>query len=152
MTIQTIESKIDDLPNSEYLSQYSGTWALSEKAGDIQNEIQQLTGQTAWKNLGNLYSKILSFLPKGKDGAWAFGASSRDFLSYWSIRAYLIAGEEEKAIEQLKNAKHLENVINTLRNTSGKLKETPKKVKGEDFNLPDLKNYSKFYKYFQRTK
>ncbi len=142
---KTIESKIENLPNTECLTQHY-VWFLTEKAGRIEKEIEQSKDKNGWENLGNLYSRILSFLPKGEVGCYAFGATSRDFLSYWGIRAYLIAGNEERAIEQLNKSKSLPNVIFTLEYHSGKLKNEPKEIKGKACDLPNLENFPKFYK------
>jgi hypothetical protein len=147
-TIETINQEIENLPKTSYFNQYYGSWAFSEEAGEIERKLQQEGSINAWKGLGNLYKKVLSFIPANEQGSGYFSregsCTSRQLLSYWAIRSYLKANEEEKAIEMLKNSKDLGSVIFTIRISFKESKEISNKVIGREFDLPNKEKFQKF--------
>ncbi len=139
---------LGELNDEINFSHYYGSWSFATEGASNTERILHKSGtETSWEGLGELYKRAAKTAEK-KDGGAGFytqkgGCNSATLNAYWSVRAYLKAGNEEEAIETLKMFGKYKSVTSTMKKQNTKTENVEGK---RGFDIPDLDEFPEFRK------
>ncbi|MBU1111999.1 MAG: hypothetical protein ABIG93_04640 [archaeon] len=154
------KSIIEKLPDNVRYRGYYGTWAFSHrvedeaeprgyKIDDTANDAVRFLAKAhlpeAWEMLGNFCGSVANYEWENREtGCYFNGNGAFDYLVYFGIRAYLLAGEEQKAISLVDKFSHRHLITHSLKNSFATAGTEEPKMKYDSFDLPSLDDFVEF--------